>query len=180
MNIKLYAVFIFFLLHSCKEDFDYELVLKNIKNNNANIQAVINGEEFYDTNYSTFTGEVLLNENAIRINVVDEHKSNVILSLTSNKKIVKGTEINIDLDNQSNNNLMIGKLTDGKNNKGLGYLMTEGKITIEKIEKEKLIVLFKGKAAQFLEFNDKNKWQDIHGHIIMKAPNYKIPGNYEF
>lgn len=159
---------------------DYEKALNHLAENKGTINAVIAGENFYQLNNNTFSGEILVNENGLRVNLTDEDQSNVIMSLALSSNLREGNVVQIDQDNQSNNNLMLGKLKDKKLNTGIGYLLTEGQITIEHLKKDKMVILYEGTAAEFIELNNKSKWKKIKGYIVVKSPDYKIIGNFNF
>lgn len=181
----LIALFCVATLLSCRLDSDTENkkiqgVLDSLKTNQAVIRLNINNKPFY-TNTSFFSGNGVIDEKGIKINLKDQDFGNVIVSIEG-ENWNKAKPYKIELNNGYPTGLnmgsfLVGKITDLKQNKGEGYLLSDGFFEVKYLSKDIFVVYVKGKLKQ--PFGDA-ALSSVEGYIIWKTPGYTLNESQDF
>lgn len=167
-------VLIGILSFACKPSVSQDDILNSLKDGQARIRVTIDGQPFYPDS-SVFTGTVSASDRFFKISLFDQFDSNVIVAFNgerwySNKPFSKPLYAN----NQLNASVMMGRITDKANQYGVGYLMTDGLITVDHLSREKIIIHIEGKGGKYAHMAMPEKWNDITADIIYKRPPVKL------
>lgn len=164
---------------SCKssqDDVDFEKVIKNLKDHQAKVLVQIDGKEFYEDD-RLFSGSVMVASTSIRANLYDAYRSNVIASVMMNDWYkLKIKKYQVKAGETTNVNVLIGKITDSTQNKGIGYLFMNGECEIVECSKNRLVFKFEGLTSEYMKMSSPDQWQKIKGFIVIKKPDYQFMG----
>jgi hypothetical protein len=173
MSIKTNLIFyVFFTFLSCNSNQDVEL--SGLKDGEAKVEISVKGKDFYQKE-SLFKGEVMVFPTLIRINISDQFNGNVIISL-DNPTLHKNHPINeiITVDNMANVSVLFGKLYNESKEKGIGYIVGEGKIEVITMNENIMKIKINGKAGNYLTFSDSSTWEPFSGVLTFKKPKYSF------
>lgn len=154
-------------------------ILDSLDTNEAVIKLTIGDSQFYpDTN--VFSGNGTVDERGIKVSLKDQNFGNVIVSIEG-EDWFKRKPYKIELKNGyptggSMGSFLVGKITSMKDNKGEGYILSEGFFEVKYISSDVFAVNVKGFLKQ--PFGDASL-TPIEGYIIWKKPGYSIQGNHE-
>lgn len=155
-------------------DLDINSILKNLKDHQGKVIVEIDGKKFYDEN-RIFTGSVMVASTSIRANLYDSLRSNVIASVMMNDWYKSKNKVyQVKAGENTNVNILIGKIIDPNQNKGIGYLFMNGQCKIMDYSKEVLVFKFEGLTAEYMKMSSQNQWQKIAGYIVIKKPKYEF------
>lgn len=151
-------------------------VLAALKEGEAKVLFTIDNQPFYSDS-SVFKGEITAFDHAFRINITDQFQGNTVIAIGGDqwfatKPITKA----VDTNNQTQASAMIGRITDPANRRGLGYIMTSGKITLEALSEEKAILRLKGQVGEYTTMGNPATWKPVEGVIVYKKPLLKVQG----
>ncbi len=155
-------------------------VLDALKTNQAIIRLNINNKPFYaDTNL--FSGNGIIDEKGIKVSLKDKDFGNVVVSIEG-ENWNKAKPYKIELNNGYPTGLnmgsfLVGKITDLKQNKGEGYLLSDGFFEVKYLSKDIFVVYVKGKLKQ--PFGDA-ALSSVEGYIIWKTPGYTLNESQDF
>ena len=154
-------------------------ILDSLKANQAIIRLNINNKPFYaDTTH--FAGNGIIDEKGIKVSLKDQNFGNVIVSIEGenwNKTKPYKIELNNGYPTGSNmGSFLVGKITDLKQNKGEGYLLSDGFFEVKYLSKDIFVVNVKGKLKQ--PFGDATL-TPVEGYIVWKTPGYNFRNNSE-
>jgi hypothetical protein len=153
---------------------EIDKIYQSLKDKEAKAIIKIDGKAFYP-NESVFNTDIRMTENFLKVNLFDQFESNVVVNMGGeNWYSKKPYSIKLIPNTPINGGLMIGKIVDKINRNGEGYLMTEGKITMEAFTKEKCIISVKGKIGKYNALTAPQTWNNIEGIIICKKPSINI------
>ncbi len=165
---------IFVLFNSCRLKKDYKKEFELLRPGEARISVKIDNQSFYPEE-SIFKGEISIFDTFFRLNVFDQFESNVVISFGGqNWYKEKPVRKEVFIDNQVAASVLIGKLQQDDHTKGIGYLMTEGEITVEALSEEKMIMHLKGKVGRYEVQREPEKWNEMEATILYKKPDMKI------
>ena len=186
MKYILGVFFISVIFTSCKNSYE-KFNLKNIKEEGALIkpgfaQVVldINNQPFYEHKSLFKTSVFELNDNVIKISLLDSNQSNVILDIQNagfkdnrEKEFTKlGSD---DYTRPESIQLMMGKLINLDNTfKAEGFMFENGKIKIEYFSEELIIISINGFVIIPGKAYIQENFIPIKGFLAIK-PNSKIP-----
>lgn len=181
----LIALFCVATLLSCGLDLDTENnkiqgVLDSLKTNQAVIRLNINNKPFY-TDTTLFAGNGIIDEKGIKVSLKDQNFGNVIVSIEG-ENWHKSKPYKIELNNgyptgSNMGSFLVGKITDLNQNKGEGYLLSEGFFEVKYLSKDIFVVNVKGKLKQ--PFGDATL-SSVEGYIIWKTPGYTLNDGKDF
>ncbi len=155
-------------------DLEINSILKNLKDHQGKVIVEIDGKKFYDEN-RIFTGSVMVASTSIRANLYDSLRSNVIASVMMNDWYKSKNKVyQVKAGENTNVNILIGKIIDPNQNKGIGYLFMNGQCKIMDYSKEVLVFKFEGLTAEYMKMSSQNQWQKIAGYIVIKKPKYEF------
>lgn len=177
MRIIAFAA-ILMLFVGCQSKF-VDAQYDELKEGQTKFLLTIDGDTFYEED-AIFEGHLEANENYFVMNFVNQHAGNFILNFSGTDKWYNQKPIEGKLFGTAASNLMVGKIIDKKENKGVGYLMSEGKITALKVSKDKLVFKVEGKLKKYPDVWDDDPSYTFDGHIVSKSPLYNefsIPDN---
>jgi hypothetical protein len=171
------ALFCVAILLSCGESSETDNqkiqgILDKLKTNQAIINLNINNKPFYaDTTF--FAGNGVVDEKGIKVSLKDQDFGNVIVSIEG-ENWYKTKPYKIELKNgyptgSSMGSFLVGKITSLKENKGEGYLLSDGFFELKYLSKEIMVVNVKGLLKQ--PFGN-STLSPIEGYIIWKGPGY--------
>lgn len=170
----LYFLSIFVLFNSCNVKKEYTEEFKLLRPGEARIAVHIDKESFYPEE-SIFKGEISIFDTFFRLNVFDQFESNVVISFGGqNWYKEKPIRKQVFIDNQVAASVLIGKLEKDDHTRGIGYLMTEGEITVDALSEERMIMHLKGKAGRYEVQKEPDKWNDLDVTILYKKPVMKL------
>lgn len=155
-------------------------ILDSLKTNQAVIRLNINNKPFYaDT--TLFSGNGIVDEKGIKISLKDKDFGNVIVSLEG-EHWYKTKPYRIELKNgyptvTNMGSFLVGKITNLNENKGEGYLLSDGFFEVKYLSKDVFVVNIKGKLKQ--PFGDA-ALSSVEGYIIWKAPGYSLNAGQDF
>jgi hypothetical protein len=186
MKYILWVFLIALNFNSCKKSekkFDVDKIKKEsalIKPGFAQAVLEINNEPFYE-HKSLFKNSVFeLNDNVIKISLLDSNQSNVILDIQNagikdnkEKEFIKlGSD---DYTRPESIQLMMGKLINLNNTfKAEGFMFENGKIKIEYFSEELIIISINGFVIIPGKAYIQENFIPIKGFLAIK-PNSKIP-----
>ena len=155
---------------------DVTEILATLKEGEAKAFFTIDNQPFYSDS-SVFRGEITAFDHAFRINITDQFQGNTVIAIGGDqwfaaKPITKA----VDTNNQTQASAMIGRMTDPANRRGLGYIMTSGKITLEALSEEKAILRLKGQVGEYTTMGNPATWKPVEGLIVYKKPLLKVQG----
>ncbi|MDP1812869.1 MAG: hypothetical protein Q8K92_00305 [Leadbetterella sp.] len=167
-------------LDSDTEDNKIQAILDSLKTDQAVIRLNINNKPFYaDT--TLFAGNGIIDEKGIKVSLKDQDFGNVIVSIEGenwNKTKPYKIEFNNGYPMGSNmGSFLVGKITDLKQNKGEGYLLSDGFFEVKYLSKDIFVVNVKGKLKQ--PFGD-SALTPVEGYIIWKTPGYTLNEGQDF
>lgn len=178
----LYTYFIYFLLFvsgllgctSSEDKLDVQSVIAGLKDHQAKVIVTIDGTKFYEDN-RIFSGSVMVAATSLRLNLYDNLHSNVIASVMSNDWYKASNRVHqVTAGDNTHVNILIGKIVDSTQNKGIGYLFMDGQCEIVNYSKELLVMKFSGLTAEYMKMSSQDKWQKINGYIVVKKPDYQF------
>lgn len=159
---------------SSSDEIDFDAVVKNLKDHQAKVLVQIDGKEFYETD-RTFSGSVMVATTSIRANLYDSLRSNVIASVMMNDWYKsKNKTYQVKAGESTHVNVLIGKITDASQNKGIGYLFMNGQCEILKFSKNILVFKFEGLTSEYMKMSTPDQWQKIKGYIVINKPDYQF------
>lgn len=164
----------FFACSIQNEEIDFDQIASSLKDQQAKVIVEIDGKPFYEED-RIFTGSVMVASTSIRANLYDHLRSNVIASVMKNdwyKASVK--KFQVKAGENTNVNVLIGKITDSTQNKGIGYLFMNGECQIVKYTKDLLVFKFEGLTSEYMKMSSPEEWQKIKGYIVIRKPNYQF------
>lgn len=166
------ALILFFIFLSCNSNQDSEV--QGLKDGEAKVEISVNEKDFYQKE-STFSGEVMVFPTLIRINITDQFKGNVIISI-DNPTLHKSHPINekISVDNMANVSVLFGKLYNESKEKGVGYIVGDGQIEVIAMNENIMKIKINGRAGNYLTFSDSSTWQPFTGVLTFKKPKYNF------
>lgn len=158
---------VFLLLFGCQSD--EGTPWDSIKSGEAGVTVLLDGKPFYEAD-SRFQGDVTAFPTMFRVSLFDQYKSNVVISFGgegwASKKPI---ERDVFIDNQISASVMIGKLTDAVQQKGEGYLMTDGKIRIKSWTADRLEMHIDGLVGLYQHQQEPDRW--IPARLILRYKN---------
>lgn len=149
----------------------------NLQEGQTKFLLTIDDEKFYEED-ALFEGHLEVKENYFIMNFFNQHNGNFILNFSGIKEWYNQKPIEGKLYGTSVSNLMVGKVVDREENKGVGYLMSEGEIVALTVSKDKLIFKVTGKLKKYPEVLEGSPSFKFDGYIISKSPTfseYSIP-----
>jgi hypothetical protein len=150
---------------------------EELKAGETKFLLTIDNDAFYEED-AVFEGHLEAKENYFVMNFVNQHAGNFILTFSGIEKWYDQKPVEGQLYGTAASNLMIGKVVDKKENKGVGYLMSEGNITALTVSKEKLVFKVEGKLKKYPNVREEDPSFNFDGYIISKSPtfnDYSIP-----
>lgn len=160
---------------SSKNDaIDFKSIAEKLKDGQGKVLVEIDGKPFYQED-RIFTGSVMVASTSIRANLYDNFRSNVIASVMMNDWYKAKTKIfQVKAGENTHVNVLIGKITDSTQNKGIGYLFMNGKCEIVTYSKDLLVFAFEGLTSEYMKMSTPEKWQNIKGYIVIRKPDYQF------
>lgn len=175
LSVVIFVIIVsFFACSTQKDELDFNQIASDLKDQQAKVIVEIDGKPFYDED-RIFTGSVMVASTSIRANLYDHLRSNVIASVMMNdwyKASVK--KFQVKAGENTNVNVLIGKIIDSKQNKGIGYLFMNGECEIVKYTKDLLVFKFEGLTSEYMKMSSPEEWQQIKGYIVIRKPNYQF------
>ncbi len=166
----LYFFSLILLFASCRPKL-IDTEFEKMEEGQTKFLLTINGETFYETD-AVFDGNLAVKENYFNMNFLNQHDGNFILNFGDVKNWYDSKTIEGKLYGSAASNLMIGKVIDKKENKGVGYLMSNGKIIPITISKDKIIFRIEGKLKKYPNVREDDKDFICEGYIISKKPKF--------
>lgn len=171
------ALFCVAILLSCDVSSDtdnqkIQEILEKLKANQAIINLNINSKPFYaDTTF--FAGNGVVDKKGIKVSLKDQDFGNVIVSIEG-ENWYKTKPYKIELKNgyptgSSMGSFLVGKITSLEENKGEGYVLSDGFFEVKYLSKDMMVVNVKGSLKQ--PFGN-STLSNIEGYIIWKSPGY--------
>ncbi|MCP9763150.1 hypothetical protein EGI31_09295 [Lacihabitans soyangensis] len=149
-------------------------ILDKLKTNQAIINLSIDNKQFYaDT--TIFVGNGVVDEKGIKVSLMDKDFGNVIVSIEGDTWY-KAKPYMVEFKNgyptgSNMGSFLVGKITSLKENKGEGYLLSDGFFEIKYLSKEVMVVNVRGSLKQ--PFGN-STLSPIEGYIIWKVPGYSF------
>lgn len=163
---RLFPLFFLFLL-GCQSE--KGIPWEQIKPGEAGVSVTLDGKSFYAAD-SRFTGDITAFPSMFRVSLFDQYQSNVVIAFGGdgwpNQKPI---ERSVFVDNQVAASVMIGKLIDAEQQKGEGYLMTDGKIRITSWTKDRLEIHIDGQVGLYQHQQEPDRW--IPAQLIIRYKN---------
>jgi hypothetical protein len=172
-NIKNnFIFFIFFAFFSCNSNQDLEIA--GLKDGETKAEIKVKGKDFYQKE-SVFKGEVMVFPTLIRINITDQFNDNIIIAL-NDPSLHKTHPISksITVDNMANVSVLFGKLYKESKEKGIGYIVGEGKIEVIAMNDNIMKIKINGKAGNYLTLSDSTTWEPMAGVLTIKKPKFNF------
>lgn len=164
--LTLLTLFSFGLL-SCQSD--KGISWDQIQPGEAGLSVYLDGKPFYPET-SRFKGDVTAFPNQFRMSLFDQYQSNVVIAFTGNDWYrQKPIDRSVFIDNQVAASVLIGKLLDPKEQKGEGYLMTDGKIKINSWTAERMEMHIEGLVGLYQHQQEPDRW--IPTKVIVRYKN---------
>lgn len=142
---------------------------EKIQPGEAALSVYLDGKPFYPES-SRFTGEITAFPNQFRASFFDQFQSNVVISFSGDDwHRQKPIDRQVFHENQIAASVMIGKLIDPAQQKGEGYLMTDGKIQVKSWTPERLEMHIEGLVGLYQHQQEPDRW--IPARLILRYKN---------
>jgi hypothetical protein len=159
-----------------KDTIELETQYSQLRDNETKFIVSISDQVFYETT-AIFDGHVEVRNNYFVMNMTNQYKGNFILNF-SQENWINAKKIPARLYGSAASSLMIGKVVDSTQNKGAGYLMSDGFIEPITISKSKIIFYITGNVKKYPNVSETDSTFKITGYILaknLKFAEYSLP-----
>ena len=146
-------------------------IYNSLKDNQSKFIFKVEGKDFYRPE-SIFSGHLEIVEKSFTINFFDQFDSNVMIHFGGDKWYAnRPIRVPLKLINNYSSTIMFGRIKDKAKRLGIGYLMSDGFLSIAALSKEKIIIKIEGKAKKYPEVDEDDPEYDVQAFLVCKKPN---------
>jgi len=168
---SLLVLFIFCFVSACSTDRHEQEIYNSLKDNQSKFIFKVEGKDFYRPE-SIFSGHLEIVEKSFTINFFDQFDSNVMIHFGGDKWYAnRPIRVPLKLINNYSSTIMFGRIKDKAKRLGIGYLMSDGFLSITALSKEKIIIKIEGKAKKYPEVDEDDPEYDVQAFLVCKKPN---------
>jgi hypothetical protein len=173
--LKIAAVLILcFLISSCNPGTTEDVIYNQLADKQAKAIYKINNTDFYPSE-GIFSAEINASDQLLSMTLIDQFDDRTIISFGGeNWYVSMPVKKEVFADNQVNAGVKIGKLVDRQKMTGLGYVMSEGTVTLVEFSKDKIVVKIKGKVGKYSDFQEATEFYPMEGTVVCKKPTFHL------
>ncbi|MBE9465003.1 hypothetical protein ACFP1I_16710 [Dyadobacter subterraneus] len=174
-HLKIAASLILSLLFSsCSPDTSEDSIYNQLADKQAKAIYKVNNKEFYPSE-GVFSAEINASDKLLSMTLVDQFDDRTIISFGGeNWYVAVPVKKEVFADNQVNAGVKMGKLLDRKKMIGVGYVMSEGIVTLQEFSKDKVVIKVKGKVGKYSDFQEATEFFPMEGTVVCKKPTFQL------
>lgn len=174
-HLKIAVGLIFSLFFSsCNPGTSEDVVYNQLADKQAKAIYKVNNKEFYPSE-GIFSAEINASDQLLSLTLVDQFDDRTIISFGGeNWYVSMPVKKEVFADNQVNAGVKMGKLIDRQKMVGIGYVMSEGTVTLQEFSKDKVIVKIKGKVGKYSDFQEATEFFPMEGTVVCKKPTFQL------
>lgn len=162
------------LFSSCNPGTSEDVVYNQLADKQAKAIYKVNNKEFYPAE-GIFSAEINASDQLLSLTLVDQFDDRTIISFGGeNWYVSMPVKKEVFADNQVNAGVKMGKLIDRQKMVGIGYVMSEGTVTLQEFSKDKVVIKIKGKVGKYSDFQEATEFFPMEGTVVCKKPTFQL------